>query len=367
MTVRKIKASWWVDFRANHVRYRKRSPENSRTGAQAFEALLRQSIVRGGPLAATLRRAPVAPRFRDFAWTWFDDYVLVHNKPSEQRSKRVMLRCSIVPYFGAMRVDEISLLDLERYKAQLVRAGLANMTVNNRLAALHKCLTMAYLWLGLEGKPPAVTWLRAAPPKTDFLTHEECGRLLSQTSGILYELVLVGLRTGMRQGELKGLQWSSINWQSLTITVRHSKDDYLPEPSATKSNRERHIPMHRDVYRVLSARRQDAGYVFLNTRGEPFQHWGLSTQLTAASARAGLRRVHWHLLRHTFASHLAMDGVPLGAIQALLGHASVTTTMRYAHLAPSTLRNAIDLLESAPRLENGQSAGNRWHELQTSL
>ena len=63
--------------------------------------------------------------------------------------------------------------------------------------------------------------------------------------------------------------------------------------------------------------------------------------------RAGLREIGWHMLRHTFASHLAMRGVPLKAIQELLGHASIVTTMRYAHLAPHVARDAVRLLDRA--------------------
>ena len=61
---------------------------------------------------------------------------------------------------------------------------------------------------------------------------------------------------------------------------------------------------------------------------------------------AGLRQVSWHVLRHTFASHLAMRGAPLKAIQDLLGHATIQMTMRYAHLAPEVARDAVRLLDA---------------------
>lgn len=70
----------------------------------------------------------------------------------------------------------------------------------------------------------------------------------------------------------------------------------------------------------------------------------MTETLRKTAQEASLRRVHWHMLRHTFASHLAMAGAPLTAIKALLGHADLTTTMRYAHLMPSTLQSAIALL-----------------------
>lgn len=67
-----------------------------------------------------------------------------------------------------------------------------------------------------------------------------------------------------------------------------------------------------------------------------------------ASVQAGLRRIGWHALRHTFASHLVMRGAPLRAIQELLGHATIEMTMRYAHLSPHVGRDAVRLLDVAP-------------------
>jgi site-specific recombinase XerD len=74
-----------------------------------------------------------------------------------------------------------------------------------------------------------------------------------------------------------------------------------------------------------------------------------------ACKRAGLRPVSWHVCRHSFASHLAMRGVALKAIQELLGHASIVMTMRYAHLAPEVTRDAVLLLD---RGSIGQQMGS---------
>ena len=65
----------------------------------------------------------------------------------------------------------------------------------------------------------------------------------------------------------------------------------------------------------------------------------------SACRRAGLRQIGWHVLRHTFASHLVMKGAPLKAVQELLGHATIEMTMRYAHLSPSVRRDAVKLLD----------------------
>jgi integrase len=339
-----------------------RSPENSKAGAQAYEAFLRHKLAIG----QTIGKKPLEERqtFAEFSRKWFDEYVVPNNRPSEHKAKRYILAASLVPFFGQFTIQEIGTRDIERYKAEGLRKGTSPKTLNNRLTILRKCLHTAYDWLGLPGKPPKIVWLKCAQPHTDYLTPEECETLLRNSEGVIYEMVLTALRTGMRQGELKGLQWDSIDWRNGSVAVRHSRSDYTKSLGSTKSNRERHIPLDIDLYEVLAARKRDKGYVFLDEKGLPFDHYRLSRALTLVCERAGLRKVRWHMLRHTFASSLAMNGTPLGVVQALLGHSSITTTMRYAHVAPSALRTAIDLANPRTAAMSQQPVGNRWQERQ---
>ena len=80
--------------------------------------------------------------------------------------------------------------------------------------------------------------------------------------------------------------------------------------------------------------------------GDPLTKGECKHPLWRACKRAGLRRIGWHVLRHTFASHLVMRGAPLKAVQELLGHATIMMTMRYAHLAPEIAREAVKLLDA---------------------
>jgi integrase len=361
MAVRRIRKSWWIDFTFNYRRYRKRSPENSRLGALAYERVIRQRLARGDP--ATDTRQTLAA----FAERWLRDYVAPNNKPSERISKTWILRGSLIPFFGSKPVGEITVEDIERYKAALVRSGLSRKTVNNRLTVLRKCLHSAYEWLKLSGAPPKIQWLKCPPPRTDYLGPDECALLLREAKGPTRELILAALRTGMRLGELKGLQWDSIDWLNRIVVVRHSYNERVKELGSPKSNRERHIPLDIDLYEVLAARRRSSGYVFLSAGGTPFTNDQLGPALAAVCRRAGLRKVGWHTLRHTFATHLAMRGTPLHVVQRLLGHASIEVTMRYAHVAPSALRTAIDLANprTAYPAEAGQPAVNAWRGLRT--
>lgn len=361
MAIRKIKKSLWVDFRHEHVRYRMRSPENSQAGAKAYEATLRQKLARGERLEAA-EATQKAHTFAQFAEKWFNDYVVPNNKHQEQRMKRYILNSSLVPFFGKMPLEKIATQHIEQYKASTLKQGVNPKTVNNRLAVLGKCIRTAYEWLEIKGVSPKVKLLKCPPPQTNHLSPDECAVLSSSAEGVVQDMILTALRTGMRQGELRGLQWSSVQWENRTITVRHSLNDRTKRLESPKSNRERHIPIDTDVYAVLFRRKKDTGYVFSDADGNPFESQWVIRRLNEIRSKAGLRKFTWHTLRHTFASQLAMKGAPLHAVQALLGHSSISTTMRYAHVAPSALRTAIDMLNPRTAMHTafGQPVGNQW-------
>lgn len=145
-------------------------------------------------------------------------------------------------------------------------------------------------------------------------------------------------------GELLGLRWEDVDLSAGRINVRQS---YVQGVfGLPKSGKSREIPLGDEVIEALRTHRHERGsLVFCDTGGNVLTAGRLAWPLKRALKRAGLREIGWHVLRHTFASHLAMRGVPLKAIQELLGHASIVTTMRYAHLAPHVARDAVRLLD----------------------
>src|ERR1700748_1516193 len=105
MAVRLINSSWWVDFRFNRRRYRKRSPANSQSGAKAYELTLRLRLSQGEDID---RATPEDQQFKTFAWRWYEDYVIPNNKYSEQSNKKYILSSSLVPFFGETDVGKIT-------------------------------------------------------------------------------------------------------------------------------------------------------------------------------------------------------------------------------------------------------------------
>ena len=360
MAVRIIKGSWWADISHRGKRYRIRSPENSRASALVYESTLRQKLSRGDTIDRLQDDIHQNPLFEQFAWRWFDEYVKPNNKYSVQRMERYVLGSLLIPFFGKIPVANIASCHIEQYEARRVSDGLSNKTIKSHLTVLSKCLNTGYEWLNLESSPPRIRWPKCPPPHTDYLSLDECELLLSNADGTIQEMILVALRTGMRQGELKGLQWNSIDWQNMTVTVRHSRCDRARDIVSPKNNRIRHIPLVQETHRLLHRKKREVGYVFTDARGRPFHHGRLSSELEKVCKKAGMRRITWHILRHTFATQLAMKGVPLHVVQALLGHSTITMTMRYAHVAPSALRSAVEVLDSRQSSDRdfGQPAGN---------
>lgn len=168
-------------------------------------------------------------------------------------------------------------------------------------------------------------------------------------------MILIAFHTGMRIGEIMALEWSCVNFAKQQITVCRSVTRGVFD--STKSNKIRHIPMTSTLMRELKPHRKSSGLVFTRKDGQVLYDAATTRWIRKACDRAGVRRVGWHLLRHTFASRVVSRGVPIRTLQKLLGHASITTTERYAHLAPTTLIDAVRVLEEDRNGEKWATGG----------
>ena len=269
-------------------------------------------------------------------------------------------------------LHEITPLVVEKWRSDELQRGKTSSTVNRDLTALRAVLSKAVDWEFLETHPLT----KVKPLKTDkratvrYLSEEETHRLRQalrrrdselkaarvrgnawrQTREYpelpVYEhdayadhvtpMVLLTLNTGLRRGELFQLQWADIDCASHMLTV-HGQH--------AKSHLTRHIPLNREARDVLQNWRTlttTQGLVFPGKNGQPFDNvkkaWHNLLQ------RAAIANFRWHDMRHDFASKLVMAGVPLNTVRELLGHADLTSTLRYAHLAPDHKADAVDRL-----------------------
>jgi integrase len=337
-------------------RYRRKGvpvPDGRRvsiSGTPAINTKAAAEAAERAHIARTLNPPPApakeAPTFNEFADEFERTYVKSNNKPSEQVAKRCSLSKHLRPALGEKHLDEIGARDIEALKARMLDAELKPKTVNNTLTILGKLLSYA-VEVGAIERAPKAKLLRVPPQKFDFLDFAEYTRLsdAARPEPEWYAAVVVGAEAGLRRGEILALQWEDVDLVARTLTVRHS--EYLGKLVSPKGNKHRTIPLTARLAAGLKAIRHLRGpFVFCDADGEMLTREVMRWNLPRLCRKAGLRPVGWHGLRHSFCSHLAMRGVPPKAIQELAGHASLTTTMRYMHLAPSTLRTAIDTLES---------------------
>jgi integrase len=271
-----------------------------------------------------------APRFEEFCAIYLEH---ARQKKRTWKDDESALR-KATPFFKGKRIDAITSWDIERYRASRAET-LTKATANRDLALFRYMFNMAVKWGFLTTSPVAgVKQYKEDDRPMRVLSAEEEQALLKASPPHLRTLIVAALNTGMRRGELLSLQWNAVDFDQRTITVQYSK-----------SGRMRHIPMNEVLWKTLhDARPADA-------RGAVFTYKSASisdvkTAFLKSVARSGIRVCRFHDLRHTFATRLVLAGVDLATVKELLGHASITTTMRYAHPGPEHRRNAVRRLDN---------------------
>lgn len=282
-------------------------------------------------------------------------------KPSTLETKEALWRLHLAPHFEKKRATELAAGDVVALKQRL--AKLSGKRVNNALAVLRKSLRLAVKRGELQVMPvdlEAVAELPGQVAYYDFETYEKLidGAIAAGPRELA--VVLLGGDAGLRMGEQLGLRRGDVDLRHRLLHVRRS--DWRGHLVAPKSGRGRVVPMTGLLVQALTAlfvsygtsTRGDArvlqavaGDVGRARAGEALSIQAIRTLMERAQRNAGLEvKGNLHVLRHTFCSHLAMRGASTRTIRDLAGHASISTTERYMHLADGEKTRAIGLLET---------------------
>jgi integrase len=172
-----------------------------------------------------------------------------------------------------------------------------------------------------------------------FLTKAELNLVLDNTdSPVITELFIFGFYTGCRLSEIINTRWGNIDLIEQRIIIGDKN-------FTTKNKKSRLIPICNELAQLLKSRswgRFNDEFVFSKGNGFPFNRDYVSRYFKKSVRRAGLdEEIHFHSLRHSFASNLAIRGVPIITIKELLGHSSIITTQIYSHSNVESLRNAV--------------------------
>ncbi len=369
---RKDKTGWWAFVHHQRKRLKRRfeTERDARKFAELLSAQLKLSEFNGeaSPLSDNNRQMPTV---ETYLTDWLHTYAEVHCKSTTAHGYRVMIVRHLLPVFGSRKLDEVSRADIKRLIADLSGKGLKKQTIHNILTPFKEAYHHA-MDEGIVSSNPVARTGRLTHSREDRRLHmspldaEEVKALLQharETVPSLYAILLCAVRTGLRQGELIGLQWSDIDFRSGFLEVRRAV--VKRQLTSTKNHKLRRVDMSPQLIDALRHMREIRELESMS--GKPVSEWvfvtSSNTRWDDSNLRhafikllrtAGIRRVRFHDLRHTYVSLMAQQGSPPKYIQEQCGHSSIQVTMDiYAHLFPSGNK------EWSAKLDDVQSADSR--------
>jgi integrase len=277
------------------------------------------------------------------------------------------VRLHLIPELGQKRLGRLSVAELDRLWRAKRAAGYSTNSVRIMRTVLRRALGQAER----EGIIARNVAALSAPPRVRAkegrtLTVEQARRLLDAAVGHRFELVIIlALAYGMRRGEVLGLRWSALDWDTGTLQVTHSvqriknrdgppghRTQLVVGELKTRRSRRSLALAPETLARLRQHHTQQAGHkmaagpawrdhglIFASETGAPLDPENFSRAFAKLCDRAGLGHWHPHELRHSGASLMLAQGTPLHVVSEILGHASITITKDvYGHLVEGDRR-----------------------------
>ena len=231
-------------------------------------------------------------------------------------------------------LNDISLELLEKYKFLLLKEKKPK-TVQNTLGAIHTMFKHAVKLKYIHDNPiTQLDTIRGIQKnKQRYLTQDEIKTLL-KASGEHYfkDLILIGVYTGMRRGELINLCFEDVDLDKKIIYVKN-KDNFT-----TKSRKERVLPLHQNLYQFFNENKNKKGYCFLKD-DQLFNPKTLTLNFIKLCNNLNLKDVSLHTLKHTFISWCLIEGISIFKVAKWAGHSTTHITELYSHLYPEENTN----------------------------
>jgi site-specific recombinase XerD len=323
---------WWIRYADTMGRIR-REKAGTKSSALTLYRKRKTETLQGKKLPENLRTPMVS-----FAELSRD--ALAYSKAHKRSYDDDVIRMEkLLARFRERVADSITPQDLEQHLAQTAEENDWAPATVNRYRALISLVFRLGIESGKVKENPArlVKHRQENNARVRWLTPEEEVRLRAAISAMypdhMPELDLA-LNTGLRLSEMYGLRWEYVNQSRRVLSIPRSKNGET-----------RHVPLNGPALAALAdfrKRSDGTGPVIRNLQCEPLaagRHW-----FEPAIKKAKIRAFSWHCLRHTFASRLTMAGVDLRTVQELMGHKSISMTVRYSHLTPKHTLAAVELL-----------------------
>jgi integrase len=328
---------WWICYWDAQGRKR-REKAGTKSAAIDLYRKRKNEALQGKKLPETLRRATVT--FAEIA-TDALEYSRTTKVPDAYRIDRWHME-TILAWFRERGTQEITPQDIERRLSELAEEGRKPATVNRYRALLSLIFSLAVRNNKVPSNPVRQVKRRIENNERVRFIDEKEEATLKEKIRELYpdgepEFDLA-LHTGMRRGEQYRLRWQDVDLKQNILTIarsKHGEARYIQINSVA-----------RESLLKLRKRGDGLGYVCPGLEGPRNRDWRRWFEDVVSQAK--IPNFRWHDLRHTFASRLVMAGVPLRAVQTLLGHKRLETTLRYSHLGESHLREAVERLTGKP-------------------
>ncbi len=274
----------------------------------------------------------------------FDEMMRVYfektiDKPATRERKKGAF-IHLEKAFSGLTLDRITSEAIDDYKGNRLIEKAAHSTVLNEIRTLSHAFN-TIKWRKDNPVRDAKRVKLRAREVDRWLTVEEEAKLLPKTKDKLYgqleDITMLDLNTGMSQEEVLKLQWTQIDFTRRTLATIRSK-----------TLNARTIPLNNNALDILKRRAKVqslSGYVFFNSVGNKHDASKLKRAFRQAVEESGIEHFRFHDLRHTFATRLVQRGVDLYKVSKLLGHKDISTTQRYAHHYPESLRDGVEILD----------------------
>ena len=327
-------------------------------------------------------------KFEDFVEIWKRDYGSKELAPSTYNRYLGMLNSRIIPYFSHFHVDKIKPTDIMQFydllskDTQIVRRKnnngkktgkpLSSKTIVEHHRLLHAMLQRAVYWQMIVANPAErVQPLKTKKPKRKYYDDEQSKALVSSLMELTEDqfkykvAIILTVFTGVRLGELMGLEWSDINFKDGIVSINRSSQ-YLAEkgvftktPKTESSIRDVAIPefvvtlleeykyWYDNQKTLFGELWYDSNRLFVQADGKPMHPSTISKWFEKFVEQIGLPVINFHGLRHTNATLLIAQNIDVSVVAARLGHAQITTTYNfYVHPIISHNKTAGFALEN---------------------
>lgn len=324
--------------------------DGRRIASRTFARKLEAEVWLAERKAATVGRGTIVVGATvEDAITRFVEFHLPNLKPSSVLLYRREIDTKIRPYFKYMRLDNVTVSVLEDFKRQISR-GVKPRTANLTLLVLSVIFSKAVRY-GLVSSLPAVPSRYKAPQAVYrwWESRSDVHKFLEEARKSIYFLAyLISLECGLRYGEVMGLRVEDIDLERGTISVRRQWVEGLGTYTPTKTGGHRTVSFTPggELSRALgqAIKNSKEGRLIVGRDGKaPKRSVVAASSFDSIQVRAGVPKITFHGLRHTFASWYMREHDNLWALKDLLGHADVKTSMIYAHHGSSRLHKPLGL------------------------